>query len=208
MSTHAREIYLDHAATTPLHPRAFAAMQECLDAGVRYGNPSSTHRAGRRAKALVERARNACAALLGASADELVFTSGATEADNLAIIGGARFRAHRGRHVITLRTEHKAVLASMDALDADGFSVTRLAPGGDGVLDPAELERHLRDDTQLVSVMHVNNETGVIQDIAASVPFAASAMSCFIVMPRNRRASCRSISNACRSTCCRCRHTR
>lgn len=162
-----RTVYLDFAATTPIDPAALRAMQDCLQAADPPGNPSSIHLAGRRARTIVDTSRDALAGLLNASPRELIFTSGATEADNLAVIGGARFRAHRGRHVVTLKSEHKAVLAACDALEAEGFELTRLAPGLDGRVDIDELAAALRADTQLVSVMHVNNETGVVQDIAA-----------------------------------------
>ena len=160
-------VYLDYAATTPIDPAALRAMNECLQSGNLPGNPSSIHRAGRRARAIVDASREALAALLNVPSRELIYTSGATEADNLAVIGGARFRAHRGRHVVTFLSEHKAVLAACDALEDEGFDVTRLAPGPDGLVDIDELESALRADTQLVSCMHVNNETGVVQDIAA-----------------------------------------
>lgn len=162
-----REIYLDYAATTPLDPEVAAVMAQCAGAEPMYGNPSATHAAGRRALTAIENARSACAALINAAPRELIFTSGATEADNLAIIGGARFRAHRGRHVVTMSSEHKAVLGAADALERQGFDVTRLAPASDGTLDLAELTAAMRPDTQLVSVMAINNETGVIQDLAA-----------------------------------------
>lgn len=160
-------LYLDHAATTPVDPEVAEAMLECLRAGDSYGNPASSHPAGRRAAALVKSARSEVAELLNVAPREIVFTSGATESDNLALIGGARFRAHRGRHLVTMLTEHKAVLAAMDALERESFEVTRLAPGPDGLLDAGQLLDALRDDTQIVSVMQVNNETGVVQDIAA-----------------------------------------
>lgn len=158
-------VYLDHAATTPPDAAVVEAMQSCLSDGP--ANPSSVHVAGRRAQALVERARGQLAELLGTEPRNLVWTSGATEADNLAILGAARLRAHRGRHVVTMRTEHKAVLDAFAALEREGFEVTRLTPGTDGLLAIDELERAFRDDTQLVSVMHVNNETGIVQDIRA-----------------------------------------
>ena len=160
-------IYLDHAATTPTAPEVVNVMRRCLDEGAVLGNPSSLHRAGRRALALIEESRAAVADLIDARPRDIVFTSGATEADNLAIKGAARFRAHRGRHVVTMSTEHKAVLESAVALESEGFEVTRLDPGPDGVLSFDALRDALRDDTQLVSVMHVNNETGVVQDIDA-----------------------------------------
>lgn len=162
-----KAVYLDHAATTPADPAVIEVMRECLADTGRLGNPSSVHVAGRAARARVETAREQLAGLLGTAPQTLVWTSGATESNNLAILGSARLRAHRGRHLVTMRTEHKAVIDAFAALEREGFVVTWLAPGADGRLDLAELERALRDDTQLVSVMHVNNETGVIQDIAA-----------------------------------------
>lgn len=162
-----KPVYLDHAATTPADPAVIEAMHECLADTGRFGNPSSVHIGGRAARARVESAREQLGELLGTAPSNLVWTSGATESDNLAILGAARLRAHRGRHLVTMRTEHKAVVDAFAALEREGFSVTWLVPRADGRLDVAELERALRDDTQLVSVMHVNNETGVIQDIAA-----------------------------------------
>ncbi len=158
-------VYLDHAATTPPDPAVVEAMRACLAGEPALGNPSSAHSAGRRARSRVEAARRQLADLLGTAPENLLWTSGATEADNLAILGAARLRAHRGRHLVTLRTEHKAVLGPFRSLEREGFEVTWLAPGPDGRLAPEDLERALRPDTQLVSVMHVNNETGVIQDI-------------------------------------------
>ena len=162
-----REIYLDYAATTPLDPNVASAMADCVGGEPIYGNPSANHAAGLRARSAIEEARGQCAALINAAPREIVFTSGATEADNLAVIGGARFRAHRGRHIVTMASEHKAVLGAADALEQEGFRVTRLAPRGDGTLDPAALEAALTAETQLVSVMAINNETGVRQDVAA-----------------------------------------
>ena len=167
MSAPSDVIYLDYAATTPPDPAVVEAMHRCLSGASGFGNPSSTHPAGRRAHAAVEEARAALAALLHTAPENLLWTSGATEANNLAIAGAARLRAHRGRHLITMRTEHKAVADTCRALERQGFEVTWLSPGPDGRLDPADLEDAFRDDTQLVSVMHVNNETGVIQDIRA-----------------------------------------
>jgi cysteine desulfurase len=163
--TEAPFIYLDYAATTPVDPRVRAAMDECL-AGVP-GNASSTHAAGRAARARVEAARAEVAALVGAPAAAIVFTSGATEADNLAILGAARGNAARGRHLVSLRTEHRAVLDPLARLEREGYRVTLLTPGPDGLVDPAEIGRALEPGTTLVSVMLVNNETGVVQDIAA-----------------------------------------
>ncbi|HET6628771.1 MAG TPA: aminotransferase class V-fold PLP-dependent enzyme [Woeseiaceae bacterium] len=160
-------VYLDHAATTPPDPAVVDAMHRSLSGESGFGNPASTHVAGRRARAAVEQARARLAALLHTDPGNLVWTSGATEADNLAILGAARLRAHRGRHLITMRTEHKAVADACAALERQGFEVTWLAPERHGRLDLTALEQAFRDDTQLVSIMHVNNETGVIQDLRA-----------------------------------------
>ena len=158
-------IYLDYAATTPVDPRVRAAMDDCLTAPP--GNASSTHAAGRAARERVEAARAEVAALVGAPAEAIVFTSGATEADNLAILGAARGNAARGRHLVSLRTEHRAVLDPLARLEREGFRVTLLTPGRDGLVDPAAVGRVLGAGTTLVSVMLVNNETGVVQDVPA-----------------------------------------
>jgi cysteine desulfurase len=158
-------IYLDYAATTPVDPRVRQAMDECLAAPP--GNASSTHSAGRAARERVEAARAQVAALIGAPPEAIVFTSGATEADNLAILGAARGNTARGRHLVSLRTEHRAVLDPLARLEREGFRVTLLTPGHDGLADPAEVGRALGHETTLVSVMLVNNETGVVQDIPA-----------------------------------------
>ena len=161
-------IYLDYAATTPVDPRVAEVMIECLRPDGAHGNPSSVgHEYGRRARALVEKARAQVAASIGARPECIVWTSGATESDNLAILGAARFRADRGRHVISARTEHKAVVDALKQLEREGFEVTWLKPAADGVVRPEQVDAALRADTQLVSLMHVNNETGVIQDAAA-----------------------------------------
>lgn len=161
-------IYLDYAATTPIDPRVAEAMIECLRPSGAHGNPSSAgHDFGRRARALVEKARALVASAIGARPESIVWTSGATESNNLAIFGVARFNADRGRHLISARTEHKAVLDPLKQLEREGFEVTWLKPGADGIVQPAQVEAALRPDTQLVSLMHVNNEIGVIQDIAA-----------------------------------------
>ena len=158
-------VYLDNAATTPVEPAVAEAMSAALLPGGSFGNPSSNHPIGRDALAIVETAREQLGRLLGATARELIWTSGATESDNLAIIGAARYRAHRGKHVITMPVEHKAVTDTCDALGREGFEITRLSPAADGVLDLRKFELAIRDDTQLVSIMFVNNETGAIQDI-------------------------------------------
>jgi len=161
----AAPVYLDYAATTPIEPRVADAMQACLAPGGAFANPASIHISGRASSAVVEQARQALADLLAVDPRCLTWTSGATEADNLAIIGAARFRAHRGQHLITMRTEHKAITDTFAHLARSGYDVTWLEPGSDGLLSVDELTSHFREDTQLVSVMHVNNETGVIQDI-------------------------------------------
>ena len=164
----ARPVYLDHASTTPLDPRVAAAMADCLAGPEGLGNPSSvTHVYGRAAAARIERARAEVAALVGAAPAEVIFTSGATESDNLALIGTARGRVAFGRHVVVSRIEHKAVLDPARHLEKDGWTVTRIEPAADGRVTPEAVAAALRPDTQLVSVMHANNETGVVNDIAA-----------------------------------------
>ena len=160
-------VYLDYAASTPVDARVADFLCDLLADRTSHANPSSVHRAGRRASDIVERAADRLAGLVNCSPADLVWTSGATESDNLAIIGAARFREHRGKHLITMPTEHKAVTDVFQALEKRGFDVTWLAPKASGVLDPRTLENAIRDDTQLVSVMYVNNETGVEQDIAS-----------------------------------------
>lgn len=160
-------VYLDHAATTPPDPEVLAIMEAVLGPGGSFANPSSIHAAGRRSRALTENARASVARMLNVEPARIVFTSGATESNNLAIIGAARQRAHRGRHLVTMRTEHKAVVDTFAALEREGWSVSWLDPAPDGALPAGVLNEALRDDTQLVSVMHVNNETGVVQDIEA-----------------------------------------
>lgn len=160
-------VYLDYAATTPVDPAVAAAMSECLGREGIFGNPASLHAFGAAAARRVEQARAQVAALINAAPDEIVFTSGATESNNLAILGCMRANADRGRHLVTMRTEHKAVLDPCRHLERSGGSVTYLTPGPDGVLEPQALAQALRPDTILVSVMAVNNETGVRQDVAA-----------------------------------------
>jgi len=160
-------IYLDYAATTPVDPMVAAAMAETLSAEGSYGNPSSNHPLGRTALAVVETAREQLAGLLGARPRDLIWTSGATESDNMAITGAARYRRYRGKHLITMPVEHKAVTDTFAALEREGFEITWLQPDQQGMLDLRQLEEAMRDDTQLVSIMFVNNETGVVQDIEA-----------------------------------------
>jgi cysteine desulfurase len=160
-------LYLDYAATTPVDRRVASAMNECLTASGDFGNPSSVHAYGAAAAARITRARAQVAALVGAQPPEIIFTSGATESNNLAILGCVRANAQRGRHVLTIRTEHKSVLDPCRQLEKEGFSVGWLTPERSGRLDLTQLARALRADTVLVSVMCVNNETGIIEDIAA-----------------------------------------
>ena len=161
-------VYLDHAAATPVDAEVAAAMHECLCSPALSANPSAAgHAPGQAAQARVEQARGEVAVLIGARPDEILWTSGATEANNLAILGTARFRAPRGRHLVTALTEHASVREPFRQLEREGFRVSWLKPGPGGLVEPADLARVLLPDTQLVSLMHVNNETGVIQDIAA-----------------------------------------
>jgi cysteine desulfurase len=168
MSSHEQApVYLDYAATTPLDAHVAAVMKSCMEPGGIFANPSSNHEEGRRASAVVANARQQLADLLNTQPRNLIWTSGATESDNLALLGAARFRADRGRHLISMPIEHKAVTDALDALQREGFEVTWLVPAPDGLLDIEQLREAVRDDTQVVSVMHVKNETGAIQDIEA-----------------------------------------
>ena len=161
-------VYLDYSATTPVDPRVAQKMMECLTLEGNFGNPASrSHAYGWHAEEAVEEARAQVAALVNADPREIVWTSGATESDNLAIKGAAHFYQKRGKHIVTCKTEHKAVLDTCRQLERDGFEVTYLDPESDGRVDLDKLRAALRDDTILVSIMHVNNEIGVIQDIAA-----------------------------------------
>ncbi len=160
-------IYLDYAAATPPAPEVQEFMQALLMSTGGTANAAATHLAGRQAARSIEIARGQLAELLHTTPGRLVFTSGATESDNLAIQGAAHARAHRGRHLVTMQTEHKAVSDTFRALEKAGFEVSWLPPDANGRLDERQLTAALRADTQLVSVMHVNNETGAIQDLAA-----------------------------------------
>ncbi len=160
-------IYLDYAATTPVDERVAEVMAHYLTVDGVFGNPASrSHAYGWQAEAAVEEARRQVAQLIGADPREIVWTSGATESDNLAIKGCARFNSQRGRHVVTSGIEHKAVLDSCHQLEKEGFEVTWLTPDADGLITPEAVAAAIREDTVLVSVMHVNNEIGVINDIA------------------------------------------
>lgn len=161
-------IYLDYAATTPVDPRVAEKMMQFLTMDGQFGNPASrSHRFGWQAEEAVEIARSQIADLVQADPREIVFTSGATESNNLAIKGAAQFYHKKGKHLITCKTEHKATLDTMRALEREGFEVTYLDVEADGLLDLAKLTAAIRPDTTVISVMMVNNEIGVIQDIAA-----------------------------------------
>ncbi len=161
-------IYLDYSATTPMDERVAAKMAQFLTIDGEYGNPASrSHEFGWKAEQAVDIARQQVADLINADPREIVWTSGATESDNLAIKGAAHFYRKKGNHIITVKTEHKAVLDTCRQLEREGFEVTYLDPREDGLLDMDKLKAAVTSETILISVMHVNNEIGVIQDIAA-----------------------------------------
>ena len=161
-------IYLDYSATTPVDPRVAEKMCQCLTLDQNFGNPASrSHQFGWDADDAVTEARKNVADLINADPKEIVWTSGATESDNLAIKGVAHFYQKKGKHIITMKTEHKAVLDTCRQLEREGFEVTYLDPEENGLVDLKKLEAAIREDTILVSIMHVNNEIGVIQDIEA-----------------------------------------
>ncbi len=161
-------IYLDYSATAPVDPRVAQRMSECLLTEGKFGNPAShSHVFGWEAEEAVEDARRHVADLIGADPREIVWTSGATESDNLAIKGVAEFHQRRGRHIVTSEIEHKAVLDTCKYLATKGFEITLLAPEPNGQIDPAKVAAAIREDTILVSIMHANNEIGVLNDIAA-----------------------------------------
>ncbi|MGO2335446.1 IscS subfamily cysteine desulfurase [Providencia sp.] len=161
-------IYLDYSATTPVDPRVAEKMMQCLTMDGIFGNPASrSHRFGWQAEEAVDIARNQVAELVNADPREIVFTSGATESDNLAIKGAANFYKKKGNHIITCKTEHKAVLDTCRQLEREGFEVTYLAPQSNGLINLKDLEAAIRDETILISIMHVNNEIGIVQDISA-----------------------------------------
>lgn len=160
-------IYFDYMATTPLDPRVKEKMLQYMDCIENFGNPASEHFFGYRAREAVEASRQQVAATINADPREIIFTSGATEANNLALKGAAQFYKRKGKHIITITTEHKAVLDCCAYLETQGYSVTYVNPEKNGLLDLEKLKAAIRKDTILVSVMLVNNEIGVIQDIAA-----------------------------------------
>ena len=161
-------IYLDYSATTPADPRVVEKMAQCLSTEGNFGNPASrSHVFGWKAEEAVEDARRQVADLIHADPREIVWTSGATESDNLAIKGVAHFYGKKGKHIVTSKIEHKAVLDTCRQLEREGFDVTYLTPNQEGIITPEMVAQVLRDDTILVSLMHVNNEIGVINDVAA-----------------------------------------
>lgn len=185
-----RMVYLDHNATTPLHPEVLAAMTPYL--AERFGNPNSLHAWGREARQALESSRATIArALHVADKDSIVFTSGGTEADNLALLGVGAAQQAKGRHIVVSAVEHHAVLSAAASLACQGFEVTRLRVDGEGLLDPEEVWRAIRPDTILVSLMHGNNETGVLFPIArvgricgeAKVTFHTDAVQSFGKLP-------------------------
>ena len=160
-------IYLDYASTTPVDPTVAEKMMEFMTPAGHFGNPASrSHMFGWQAEAAVEEARQDVAALIGADAREIVWTSGATEANNLAIKGCAHFNQRKGKHIITSRIEHKAVLDTCRQLEREGFDVTYLDPDSTGLVHPEMVLEAIREDTTIVSIMHVNNELGTVNDIA------------------------------------------
>ncbi len=161
-------IYFDYLATTPVDPRVVEAMTNCLSIEGTFGNPASrSHVFGWKAEEAVENARNHVADLIGADPREIVWTSGATESDNLAIKGVAHFYSKKGKHIITSKIEHKAVLDTCRQLEREGYEITYLDPNDKGLTTPEMVRDAIRDDTVLVSIMHANNEIGVVNDIAA-----------------------------------------
>ena len=161
-------VYFDYSATTPVDQRVADAMIQCMTVEGNFGNPASrSHAYGWESEQAVETARGHIAALINADSREIVFTSGATESDNLAIKGVAHFYQKNGKHIVTSKTEHKAVLDTCRQLEREGYEVTYLDPESNGLIDLNKLKAALRPDTILVSIMHVNNEIGVIQDIEA-----------------------------------------
>lgn len=160
-------VYLDYAASWPVHPAVAEAMVACLGPDGPHANPSSSHAEGQRAARAIESARESVATLVGADPRAIVLTSGATESDNLAILGAARAGRERGRHLVTSRVEHRAVVDAFRQLEREGFEVSWLRPSSDGQVAPEQVEEVLRSDTLLVSVMHGNNETGTLNDVAA-----------------------------------------
>jgi cysteine desulfurase len=169
-----KSIYLDYAATTPVDPRVAEKMCTYLTAEGEFGNPASLHVYGKTARNAVEEARAQVAYLIEAEPSEIIWTSGATESNNLAIKGAAQLYQQKGKHIVTLKSEHKAVLDTCQHLEKKGYNVTYLQPLMNGKIDLAAFQSALRADTILVSIMHVNNETGVIQDLSAIANITSS----------------------------------
>lgn len=167
-------IYLDYAATTPVDEQVAKDMAACLTAAGVFYNPASQHAGGEQARQLINRARSQVAASIHADPSEIIWTSGATESNNLAIKGAVHLYRRRGKHVVTMKTEHKAVLDTCQYLEKEGYQVTYLSPQANGLLNLEELKQALRPDTVLVSIMHVNNEIGVVQDIQAIADLTSS----------------------------------
>ncbi|UOQ47340.1 cysteine desulfurase [Gracilibacillus caseinilyticus] len=172
-----KAIYLDHAATTPVHPQVVEAMTESLQTN--FGNPSSVHFYGRKARQELDKARAVAAKSINASDRDIVFTSGGTEADNIAITGVAMANRHNGKHIITTKIEHHATLHTVENLERYGFEATYLDVNEHGVIELEQVQRALREDTILVSIMMVNNETGVIQPIKEIGELLASHQAYF-----------------------------
>ncbi|WP_181350563.1 cysteine desulfurase family protein [Thalassobacillus sp. CUG 92003] len=172
-----KAIYLDHAATTPVHPKVVEAMLPVYQDV--FGNPSSVHQFGRQARRVLDEARRIAARSLNVQEKELIFTSGGTEADNLALIGTAEANRHKGKHIITSRIEHHATLHAAEHLERRGFEVTYLPVNDQGVIAVEDVQEHLRDDTIVVSIMMVNNETGVMQPIQEIADLVSSHQAYF-----------------------------
>ena len=159
-------IYLDYAATTPLDPHVAQEMQAYLTKEGIFGNPASQHFYGLQAKKAIDTAREQVAAVIGSEPSEIIWTSGATESNNLALKGAAHLYQRKGKHLITLKTEHKSVLDTCQQLEKEGYEVTYLMPKTNGLIELDALKAAIRDDTILISIMHVNNETGIIQPLS------------------------------------------
>jgi cysteine desulfurase len=159
-----KPIYLDYAATTPIDPRVVDKMAECLTSPEQFGNPTSRHIFGFKAAQLVDEARAQVGACINAASDSIVFTSGATEANNLAIKGIAEFHQRRGKHIICCQSDHKAILDPCDHLARSGYEITYLSPQKNGLINTNELKAAIREDTVLVTTVYVNSETGIIQN--------------------------------------------
>ena len=187
-------VYLDYNATTPVDPAVLAAMLPFL--GENFGNAGSVHSAGQRARAAVDAARESVAALIGAKPSEIVFTSGGTEADNLAIFGTVAASSKPRKHIITTAIEHHAILHSCEELERQGIDVTVVpvgrGPKSQGVVDPEDIRRALRPETILITVMHANNELGTSSRSTKSRASPLKRACAFIVTPCSRRARCRS----------------